>query len=103
MQIFTAEVATNSTQSQGYGFTAEEAVAALLNRWRSDYASSSNADPHLLHALREELTVHMVELGQGYVLGSHDLYSRPIVMRGDNNRLDHIFDEDLTNSQAPGL
>jgi hypothetical protein len=101
MKLFTAEIETRSSHSHGYGITAEEAVKALLDTWRTNWCPATGADPSLLAELREELTIHEIETGRGYVIGSNDLFSRPIVLRGNHQSLDSLFEEYLLTPSTP--
>jgi hypothetical protein len=92
--LFVAGINTRSTQSLGFGGTAEEAVQVLLARWRLDYAPEADADEGYLAEIREDMSIFEVDLGQGYIDNPENpALARPLSMRGDDPRLDAVFEE----------
>jgi predicted RNase H-like HicB family nuclease len=101
--IHVVEVRTRRTSSQGFGRTPEEAMQALLTRWRVDYAPDADADEGYLAEIRGEISIFEVKLGQAYIddVENSD-FSRPMTMKGDDPRFDTIF-EDYTQVAKPWL
>lgn len=92
--LFVAKVDTRRTLSLGFGNTAEEAVQALLTRWRVDYAPQADADEGYLAEIREDISIFEVKLGQAYIDDpSNTTLARPVLMKGDDPSLDAVFEE----------
>lgn len=99
MEIFIAELETRNSRPQGYGASPEEAVAALYERWKTDFAPQSGANAELPAEYRDSLDVFAAELGKGYVHGVTDTFAREVVANGREERFDAIF----ANSPAPKI
>jgi hypothetical protein len=93
--IFVAEFESTNTTSHGYGINAEEAVVALVFRWRDDYAPHSGASPDYLEEYRDDIKVFEVELGKGYVMGVSDVHARKPCAIGSDSRFDDAFSQPL--------
>jgi hypothetical protein len=92
--LFVASISTHRTQSVGFGESAKEAVQVLLARWRLDYAPEADADEAYLAEIREDMSVFEVKVGGGYIDNPENpALARPLVMKGDDPRLDAVFDE----------
>jgi hypothetical protein len=94
LPLFVASVDTRRTQSVGFGKSAEEAVQVLLARWRLDYAPEADADEGYLAEIREDMSIFGVKLGGGYIDNPENpTLARPLSMKGDDPRLDAVFEE----------
>lgn len=92
--LYVATVDTPSTSSHGFGSTAEEALKALLTRWRVDFAPQAGADEGYLAEIRQDISIFEVMLGQAYIDDpSNTTLARPVMMKGDDPSLDAVFEE----------
>ncbi len=92
MKLYTAEYQTMLINAQGYGRSPEEALKALIDRWQGDWAKTTKADKDHLTKNRDDIRLFEIELGKGYVIGSHDMCAYPFMGLGSEARYDRLFD-----------